>query len=91
MGLRINQRSNDRWRDKLFWVSEKQGYAVSSGETLEGAISISVPIRGYFCPVALSIFGPKFRFETHLMDCREKMEKSAKRISKKIAMADINV
>jgi len=68
----------------------KQGYAISSGETLEGAVSISVPIRGYYCPVALSIFGPKFRFEPHLMNCQQKMVKSAKIISKKIAMASIN-
>jgi len=63
---------------------EKQGYAISSGETLEGAISLSVPIKGYFCPVALSIFGPKFRLEPRIMDLKKEMEMSAKRIFKKI-------
>lgn len=62
----------------------KTGYAISSGETLEGAISISVPIKGYFCPVALSIFGPKFRLEPRIMDLKKEMEMSAKRILKKI-------
>jgi DNA-binding IclR family transcriptional regulator len=64
---------------------KKQGYAISSGETLEGAISISVPIRGYFCPVALSIFGAKFRLGPRIMDFKEKMEMSAKRILNRIA------
>ena len=64
---------------------KKQGYAISSGETLEGAISISVPIRGYFCPVALSIFGAKFRLGPRIMDFKEKMEMSARRILNRIA------
>ncbi len=64
---------------------KKQGYAISSGETLEGAISISVPLRGYFCPVALSIFGAKFRLGPRIMDFKEKMEMSAKRILNRIA------
>jgi DNA-binding IclR family transcriptional regulator len=62
----------------------KQGYAISSGETLEGAISISVLIRGYFCPVALSIFGAKFRFGPKIMDFKDKMEIGARRILNKI-------
>ncbi|MCX5917997.1 MAG: hypothetical protein NTX30_15125 [Deltaproteobacteria bacterium] len=65
----------------------KQGYAISSGETLEGAISMSVPIRGYFCPVALSIFGPKFRLEPIILSLKKKMEMSAKRIGTKIKHA----
>ena len=63
---------------------KKQGYAISSGETLEGAISISVPLRGYICPVALSIFGPKFRLGPRIMDLKDKMETGAGRIFKKI-------
>jgi len=65
----------------------QQGYAISSGETLEGAISISVPIKGYFCPVALSIFGPKFRLEPIILGLKKKMEMSAKRIGAKIKHA----
>jgi DNA-binding IclR family transcriptional regulator len=75
-------------RNSLFQELEKikkQGYAISSGETLEGAISISVPIRGYFCPVALSIFGAKFRLGPRIMDIKERMEMSAKRILNRIA------
>ena len=66
---------------------KKQGYATSSGETLEGAISISVPIKGYFCPVALSIFGPKFRLEPRILSLKKEMGKGAKRIGSKIKHA----
>lgn len=62
----------------------KQGYSISSGETLEGAISLSVPVKGYFCPVALSIFGPKFRLEPRIMGLKKEMEMSARRILNKI-------
>jgi DNA-binding IclR family transcriptional regulator len=63
---------------------EKQGYAISSGETLEGAISISVPVKAYFCPVALSIFGPKFRLGPRILSLKKEMERCAKRIGTKI-------
>jgi DNA-binding IclR family transcriptional regulator len=66
---------------------EKQGYAISSGETLEGAISISVPIKAYFCPVALSIFGPKFRLGPRILSLKKEMERCAKRIGNKIKHA----
>jgi DNA-binding IclR family transcriptional regulator len=65
----------------------KQGYAISSGETLEGAISISVPLKGYFCPVALSIFGPNFRLGPRILSLKKEMERSAKRIGIKIRHA----
>lgn len=61
----------------------KTGYAISSGETLEGAISLSVSIKGYICPIALSIFGPNFRLGPKIMNFRREMEISAARISKK--------
>ncbi len=64
-----------------------QGYAISSGETLEGAISISVPIRGYSCPIALSIFGPRFRLGPRIMDFKEAMEMSANRIQNKMKVS----
>ena len=63
---------------------KQQGYAISSGETLEGATSISVPIQGYFCPIALSIFGPQFRLGPRIMVFKKEMENSARRILKKI-------
>jgi DNA-binding IclR family transcriptional regulator len=64
----------------------KQGYATSFGERIEGAGSISVPVRNYACPVALSVWGPDNRFTLNVMlkyvgeitDC-------ARRISNKLA------
>ena len=40
----------------------KQGYATSHHERLPDAASISVPIKGYPCPVALSVLGPTTGF-----------------------------
>lgn len=59
-----------------------EGYALNSGEMVPDSAGISVPVRGYVCPVALSLFGPQFRFDplTALKDIR----KSAERISEKI-------
>ncbi len=71
--------------DKELEKIRKLGYAISWGETLEGAISISIQIKGYTWPVALSIFGPKFRIGRKLMMFKKEMEKSADRISKNFA------
>jgi DNA-binding IclR family transcriptional regulator len=43
------------------------GYAESRGERLAHAVSISVPIKNYICPVSLSILGPEDRFSPNLM------------------------
>jgi DNA-binding IclR family transcriptional regulator len=58
------------------------GYALSAGEMVPDSTGISVPVRGYVCPVALSLFGPRFRFDplTALQEIRE----AADRISEKI-------
>ncbi len=60
----------------------KNGYAVSFSERIKGSASISVPIRNYVCPVALSVLGPVDRFKPDLMKkCRGEMLKSAETIS----------
>ena len=41
----------------------KKGYGTSSGEMLPDSAGISVPVKGYFYPVALCVIGPKFRFK----------------------------
>ena len=43
--------------------TRKKGYGTSSGEMLPDSAGISIPIKGYFCPVALCVIGPKFRFK----------------------------
>ncbi len=64
--------------------AREQGYAISFGERVPGGSSISVPIRNYICPVALSISGPDNRFSLDkMMKILELMKEGAIRISKK--------
>lgn len=56
----------------------RQGYAISTGEMLPGSTGISVPVTGYVCPVALCLFGPKFRFDPHI--ALEEIKGAAQRI-----------
>ncbi len=66
----------------------KQGYAVSFGERIQGSASISVPVRQYLCPVALSVLGPDNRFTLKgMMEVLKRMKQSALRISEKLASA----
>jgi DNA-binding IclR family transcriptional regulator len=65
----------------------EQGYAISSSETMESAFSICVPIREYYCPVALSVLGPQFRLESKSKELEQVMKESARRISGKINKA----
>jgi IclR family KDG regulon transcriptional repressor len=62
----------------------KQGYATSKGERLYGGVAISVPIKNYVCPVALTILGPQFRFGAKMIDSLGDLKLSAKRISEKL-------
>lgn len=41
---------------------KEQGFATSFAERIADSASISVPVKGYICPVALSILGPDNRF-----------------------------
>jgi DNA-binding IclR family transcriptional regulator len=60
----------------------RQGYATSYHERLPSAASISVPIKGYICPVALSILGPDNRFSQRAMtDILKEMKSSALEIA----------
>jgi IclR family transcriptional regulator, KDG regulon repressor len=62
----------------------EQGYSISSSETLDGASAISVPIKGYSCPVAIGIVGPQFHLELKSKKLIKIMKESAKRISESI-------
>lgn len=63
----------------------RQGYATSFSERVEGAGSISVPIRNYVCPVALSVWGPDNRFTLNvMMKYLEGIVDCARRISNKL-------
>jgi len=65
---------------------KKQGYAISFGERIPGSASISVPIRNYICPVALSVLGPDNRFSLNvMMGFLREIKESASRISRRVA------
>ena len=61
-----------------------EGFAMTVGEMFPDSAGISVPVRGYVCPVALCIFGPKFRFKPK--DYLKLLSQSAARISKKLQL-----
>jgi DNA-binding IclR family transcriptional regulator len=66
--------------------ARKQGYATSFGERIPGSASISVPIKNYICPVALSILGPDNRFSLEvIMGFLKEIKESASRISRRLA------
>jgi DNA-binding IclR family transcriptional regulator len=66
--------------------TREQGYATSFSERIPGSSSISVPIRHYVCPVALTVMGPDSRFSFDVMHkFLNKIKERASRISKNIA------
>jgi IclR family transcriptional regulator, acetate operon repressor len=60
----------------------RRGYALSTGERFADATGISVPVKGYVCPVALCLFGPKFRYKP--LDTLKDIRESAERISARL-------
>jgi len=64
----------------------KQGYSLSFGERVPESASISVAVKNYVCPVALTILGPESRL-THdvMMRILKEMKGSAERISRNLA------
>ena len=63
----------------------KQGYGISYGERIHGAICISAPIHHYICPVALFVIGPEARLKPGLMRYIKELTASAQRVSDDIA------
>ncbi len=59
----------------------KQGYAISQGEIYPGALSISVPIKGYQFPAVLSVIGIESRVKPRLSELLPEVIASANRIS----------
>jgi IclR family KDG regulon transcriptional repressor len=63
----------------------QQGYAVSHGDRVAGAIAVSAPIRNYICPAALGIMGPENRLKSKIPGLIEEIKASAGRITADIA------
>jgi DNA-binding IclR family transcriptional regulator len=66
-------------------VIRQQGYAISYGERIAGAMCISAPVRNYFWPVALSLVGPESRLMPGVDDAVKKVTASARRITESVA------
>jgi IclR family KDG regulon transcriptional repressor len=63
---------------------KKQGFSTSHGEVISGAASISIPIKHYFCPVALSVIGPEERFSPNMMAVLKELKKCGLQIADKL-------
>ena len=60
---------------------KSQGYAISHGGKIAGALAISIPIKGYHFPSVLSIVGIESRFKPMLPELIPEVIASANRIS----------
>jgi DNA-binding IclR family transcriptional regulator len=67
----------------------QQGYATSYGERNEGALAISVPVKNYVFPAALTIIGPEARMKPDLDSLIQEMFNSANRISHNLISRNI--
>jgi DNA-binding IclR family transcriptional regulator len=63
----------------------QQGYAVSYGERVAGAMCVSVPIKNYSLPAALSAVGPENRLRLKEKEVIAGLKASSARISGSIA------
>ena len=64
---------------------QRHGFAVSTGERVPGSSCISVPVRNYTYPAALSIQGPAERLQPKTKYLTEMLKKSAELISGNIS------
>jgi len=67
--------------------ARRQGHATSLDENTVGGAAIAVPIKGYICPVALGVIGPKNRFLRNRTAVLPDLKRSADRISRKLKEA----
>lgn len=65
--------------------ARKNGYSISVNEIVNGAMGISVPIKGYIYPAALTILGPTNRLKPKADLMIEKLKSSANHISNKFS------
>lgn len=62
----------------------QQGYAISYGERIAGALCISAPIRNYFWPAALSVVGPEIRLKPSVNELIREVTTRSSRITNNI-------
>jgi DNA-binding IclR family transcriptional regulator len=76
--------------DKAVFLSQvkqtrKQGYSISYGEKVTGALGIAAPIKNYVVPASLSILGPEYRLRDRVPELVKELIASANRVSDNIA------
>jgi len=65
----------------------RQGYCVTYGERIPGAICVSAPIKNYLSPASLSMVGLENRLGPRIEEVIEELKASAGNISRDIASA----
>ncbi|MFA5308203.1 MAG: IclR family transcriptional regulator [Dehalococcoidales bacterium] len=63
----------------------REGYAVSYGERISGAMCVSAPLKNYSLPVAVSVVGPESRLRPKETEVITAVKASAAKISDNIA------
>jgi IclR family transcriptional regulator, KDG regulon repressor len=84
--IELDKITNNSKFDKKEYVRQlnqirKQGYAISRGERIAGAMMIAAPIKGYHFPVVLSVMGVESRLEPRVQELITEIITSANRIS----------
>jgi len=77
--IKITERSLTTQKSLLARMKKvrRDGYAISSGERIAGAICIAVPVKKYDLPAALILLGPQFRIKGKQAEYLELMLKKA--------------
>jgi IclR family KDG regulon transcriptional repressor len=80
---RYDEESHIRKKDFLSQLNQikQQGYVISRGEIIAGALAISSPIRGSHLPASLTVLGVESRFEPKITELLPEIVASANRIS----------
>jgi IclR family KDG regulon transcriptional repressor len=63
---------------------KRQGYAISYGERIIGAINMTVPIRNYTMPASLSLLGPESRMRAKTAEFLRELIASGKQVERNI-------
>ncbi len=75
-------------RDKVIAQLQKiqtDGFCVSTGERIQGAMCLAAPVRNYVLPVAISIIGPESRIGPKMKVYLKELKAAAEEIETKIA------
>jgi DNA-binding IclR family transcriptional regulator len=87
--IKLEKITENTITDKAMFLSKiqqarEQGYSISYGEKVPGALGIAAPIKNYYLPASLSILGPEYRLRDRIPELVKELIASANRISKNI-------